>query len=653
MADTKLHSLCSVCAKLAFRLGAFIKDNRRPRNFHRSLRHLENSAKSGCHLCMLIFTSLASENGVGDYWRVEPDGPVKCVFRNNGEPHLLVTWNLVIRRFKLSSLPAPRVLRQPSIPAAIQDSSLLRDGAIEKSPKSPILFSQISKWLNSCLESHQNCSSDFPSILPTRVIDVGASEGLRDSHIFITNGQSGKYAALSYRWGTSPTITTTSETLASHISGMRMETLPKTLQDAILVSRALGLQYLWIDALCIIQDSPHDWAEQTGKMAGIYQDAHLTISADNAEGSDSGFLADRNLQAIRSCHHMGARISIHPDIQQVFDVINVGPLSQRGWILQERLFSRRIIHWSHLEVGWECREMQSTERDPQGQVDIEWLGSNARKMFASTIPPNLKLDKTSGLSEDSIPPNSTFQDIKSDIYDAWYRLVEEYSGRLLTYPDKDKLIALSSISKTYHKRYSRILGPEISYISGLWKDDLARGLSFNYGTGRMGRKQRGLPQATVCNLEDPLTWKYMPPSFSWTRGDGAVNWQNRLGTGYNIPEYNVEVRDVYNITTGGNPWGPVESCWIVLRGVVCSRELIRAVRDYRYHTDDDVTTFDRIQRESYIRLSVTLKPEGTYEQTWLMIHPVGEADEYRRIGVFSTFGDFSMNRTDKTNIKLI
>lgn len=481
---------------------------------------------------------------------------------------------------------------------------------------------------------------------------MGTSENPHDPHLFITNGQSRKYAALSYRWGTSPTLTTTSNTLTSYVSGMRMETLPKTLRDAIIVSRALDLQYLWIDALCIIQDSPQDWAEQAGKMAGIYQDAHLTISADSAEGSDLGFLADRNLQAIRSCHHTRARMSIHPDIPDVFSTINVGGLSGRGWVLQERIFSRRTIHWSHLEVGWQCREMQASERDPQGQVSMEWLGSNVRRMHVSTKPLDLRLNRISGLSEEFNPPDGTFQDIKSDIYDAWYLLVEEYSYRFLTYPDKDKLIAISSIAKVYHKRYSRILGPEESYISGLWMDDLARGLSFVYGTGNFGRKQRGLPQNTNCNLEDPLTWIYRPPSFSWTR-DGGVFWHDRLGKSHSIPEYDVEVLDVHNITTGGNRWGPVESCWIVLRGLVCSRETIRAAKASSYNPDDDVMDYDTLQRQSYIRLSVSLKPEGIYEQTWLMIYPVGETEEYRRIGIFWTVGDVFMDRIDKTNIKLI
>ena len=486
------------------------------------------------------------------------------------------------------------------------------------------------------------------------MIDVGSNEPPRDPRLFISDGKAAKYAALSYRWGTAPTLTTTSENLDAHVSGIKLEDFPRTLRDAIVVSRNLGFQYLWIDALCIIQDSPEDWAEQAGKMAGIYQYAHLTISANGAESSDSGFLADRNIQAIRSCRHSGMRTMIHPYIPEVFDIINVGGLSQRGWVLQERVFSCRMIHWSHLEVGWECREMQASEREPHGQVNMAWLGSDMRSMLIPK-PQDLILDEKHHLSEGSSLSQKAFQS-STGIYDAWYILVGEYSRRLLTYPDKDKLIALSSIAKTFYKRHAHVLGPEQSYISGLWKGDLAMGLSFKYGTGYLGRQQLGLPQVADCNLEDPSTWDHRPPSFSWTRADGSATWAwdggDKQGRGHSLSEYDIEVLDVHNMTTGGNHWGPVESCWALLRGVMCSREMMRT-NSYQMSPDDDTSNFESLQREFYLRLRVSLGPENVHEQIWLIIFPVGDTGHFRRIGVCRTFGEFSMNRTDKATITLV
>jgi hypothetical protein len=245
-----------------------------------------------------------------------------------------------------------------------------------------------------------------------------------------------------------------------------------------------------------------------------------------------------------------------------------------------------------------------------------------------------------------------FQNIKTEIYNSWYRLIEEYSRRHLTYPDKDKLVAISSIAKTYHKRYRQILGPEKSYISGLWKSDLARGLSFEYGTGSLQRERVGLPLVSECNLEDPASWKYRPPSFSWTMGEGQATWANLPELGKLIPEYDVEVLDVHSITTEGNCWGPVESCRIVLRGVVCSGEVMRA-QPRSYSPDEDMPSLEFVQRESYIRLNIILTEGGVFEQRWLMIHPVDETDEYRRIGITTIVGDFYMNTAERTSIKLI
>jgi hypothetical protein len=246
--------------------------------------------------------------------------------------------------------------------------------------------------------------------------------------------------------------------------------------------------------------------------------AHLgsswSVWVDSADGSDSGFLADRNLQAIRSCNHTQARMIICPQIPPVFQIIDLGNLSLRGWILQERIFSRRIIHWSYLEVGWEGREMQASERNPQGEVNTEWLGSKIRNMLLPTKTMDLGLEAMHSMPGDMISFQGDVQDIKTEIYNSWYRLIEEYSTRHLTYPDKDKLVVISNVAKSYYGRYSQILGPEESYVSGLWKGDLARGLSFGYGTGSLKRERVGLPLVSECNLENPASWKYRPPSFS-------------------------------------------------------------------------------------------------------------------------------------------
>lgn len=63
--------------------------------------------------------------------------------------------------------------------------------------------------------------------------------------------------------------------------------LPPLFQDAIIITRQLGLRYLWIDSLCIIQDSLRDWETEAAKMASIYQNSYVTISATDASNGSA------------------------------------------------------------------------------------------------------------------------------------------------------------------------------------------------------------------------------------------------------------------------------------------------------------------------------------------------------------------------------
>jgi hypothetical protein len=122
-------------------------------------------------------------------------------------------------------------------------------------PNSPEALEQIKAWLTSCIESH-HCTAGDGDELPSRLLDLSVSSNLIRLFSPSSEGkQKGKYIALSYCWGKNKPFTTTSETLQSRMQGFSVKDMPKTLRDAVQVSRNLGIQYLWIDALCIIQGS--------------------------------------------------------------------------------------------------------------------------------------------------------------------------------------------------------------------------------------------------------------------------------------------------------------------------------------------------------------------------------------------------------------
>ncbi|KAJ0421268.1 heterokaryon incompatibility protein-domain-containing protein [Aspergillus carlsbadensis] len=127
--------------------------------------------------------------------------------------------------------------------------------------------------------------------LPTRLIDVGHNQ--RDPRLILSknnptcitghSSRDARYAALSYCWG-SPAearsqLKTTQDTLNAHLNKIALPSLPQTVWDAVMVCRELEIQFLWVDALCIIQGDAEDWERESMEMANVYSNAFITIGA--------------------------------------------------------------------------------------------------------------------------------------------------------------------------------------------------------------------------------------------------------------------------------------------------------------------------------------------------------------------------------------
>jgi Heterokaryon incompatibility protein (HET) len=135
------------------------------------------------------------------------------------------------------------------------------------------LFLQIKQWISLCTVRHPYCRTPQDSPLPLRVIDVGPPHGMTEPFLSVGSDRKGIYATLSYRWGDAQTFKTTSSNIQMLQAKISLGSLPRTLQDTIVVTRLLGLRYLWIDALCILQDNELDWQQQSATMHKIYGNA--------------------------------------------------------------------------------------------------------------------------------------------------------------------------------------------------------------------------------------------------------------------------------------------------------------------------------------------------------------------------------------------
>ena len=325
-------------------------------------------------------------------------------------------------------------------------------------------FTIASKWLKKCLDTHNECPKQL-SPLPTRVVDVGDES--QDPFLHISRGKSGTWLSLSHCWGKEQTFTTTLDTLDQRCKSLPMNDLPGTYRDAISITRRLGYQYLWIDSLCIIQDSKEDWEVEAQKMAMIYQNALVTISADASENDHQGIF--RGAKSLRnksdsfalSCHSSkrGVAGNIYVDRRNAKPKhynLEIMPLQTRAWVLQEKALSIRKLHYNGSGLTWECQMMTSKEITPW----IQQRNLSAKELHNIPITPIPSC-------LDFGNPDPRYGDTGSLAW--WYLQVNDYMKRRLTFK-KDRFPAISGLAKEFSRRTG------YHYSAGIWLEDFQRGL---------------------------------------------------------------------------------------------------------------------------------------------------------------------------------
>lgn len=215
------------------------------------------------------------------------------------------------------------------------------------------------EWLRVCDDPKlHSCHPTLEGQLPTRVLEV-LSPGSPGVRLHISKpGEKGRYFALSHRWGDPLEHRRFCALQANYkefVDWISFEQLPKTFQDAITITRSLGVPFLWIDSLCIVQDDPEDWETQSKQMEDVYNFAYCTIAAACARGTTHGFLQPRTPRDFVTLkHNTRDAFYICKAIDNFGADVEEGELSRRGWILQERALSRRTIHFTDTQVYWEC-----------------------------------------------------------------------------------------------------------------------------------------------------------------------------------------------------------------------------------------------------------------------------------------------------------
>ncbi|CAM1507479.1 Fc.00g071200.m01.CDS01 [Cosmosporella sp. VM-42] len=458
-------------------------------------------------------------------------------------------------------------------------------------------------WLQNCRDNHPQCSSDAASSsLPTRVIDL---HGPDESRIYLreTRQVQGEYAALSYCWGPgSPGLFTTTGNVQSHLNdGVAIEDLPLTIRGALLVAEALGLRYLWIDRLCILQDSPEDWAHEAALMCDVYAGAALTLSADGSSSATEGLfrsqnLSDINYQPYRDTQgndtpFLLVRPVSHPNLESRTGS-NSQPISHRAWTMQEHLMSRRVLHFTSDELVWECNEL--TECECRRQSD------KSSRALAPSLMSNMEA-----------------------VYERWRMLVVAYTKRSISH-ETDKLPAFRGlVAKFQHIMANITSDREDEYLAGLWRGDFAAQLAWKSPSkadleafAKTQHHENTAPDPPA-GQQDPSDWLrilrqrnkredwhksngYIAPSWSWAHLNGPVSYLI-CQPGRPFKPY-VDILEAEIVPRIANErTGQIASGFIKLRGfMVRDMALNIMYLDYGDNTVNDLSILSYSEQEFWI-----------------------------------------------------
>jgi hypothetical protein len=398
-------------------------------------------------------------------------------------------------------------------------------------------ISQITEWVEWCTKTHDSCNEGRQEMwMPTRLLEISNVSGNLSVHLRDRSQlQCSRYFTLSHCWGPTGTqklqLTTTS--LNSLYSGIAVSGLKPTFRDMARLTWQLGVRFLWIDCLCIIQDDNEDWKTESALMGKVYANSWLNVSA-NSRGDDSaGLFADRSVSRLQDYIQIRPKESseaitfILTEGNTWWIEVETAPVNRRAWVLQERILSPRIVHMSTTMALWECKEYQASEVFPDGGIPDQYSLTNFGQ---------LKRLYRGSPSEDPY-------DVRVD----WERLLFRYTMCGLTF-ETDRLIALSGIASEVHKR------AKCDYVAGLWSTQLPLGLLWR-----------------IISHKSPRSGIYVAPSWSWASVQGQVLFPD---PGSDYPVHATILRYKTALVNPADKYGQLTGGHIELRAPVGSLDWI-------------------------------------------------------------------------------
>ncbi|UKZ72200.1 uncharacterized protein TrAtP1_013139 [Trichoderma atroviride] len=360
----------------------------------------------------------------------------------------------------------------------------------------------ISVWLSYCDCHHTRCV-ERPSIMPRRLLDLKDVERSNVVRLVETSTAVGvdvRYATLSHCWGprtSKPPLKTISDNITRHFEGIPLDDLNLNFRDAVLISIKLGVQYIWIDSLCIIQDNSSDWEIEAAKMADIYRQSYINLAASAAHDAHGGMVDLSSLYISKAIptaviRYRPTDTTVRNAADEADEELMIRPSSQkeeyrellshksspyftRGWVLQEVALAPRTVYFTTDQIMWQCRELFESE-------DGAWSVENVMPALDYGFTVANGFDFTS----------------KVRAYSLWQMWLRSYATRELTFLS-DAAAAAAGLINYYKSATGH------TPMLGLWKETLHADLNWAI----QGRPFKGTQPSHSLPASNFPSWSWL------------------------------------------------------------------------------------------------------------------------------------------------
>jgi hypothetical protein len=373
----------------------------------------------------------------------------------------------------------------------------------------------------------------------------------------------------------------------------------KLFRHAMYVTRCLGIRYLWIDSMCIMQDDNAEKGKEIALMGEIYYNSSLNISATDSTSGADGLIFQRDTLKTTPCSK-GDLVAFH---NKVLVESDEGELNKRGWVLQERILSPRVLHFTRDQIFWECNSLLASEIRPEGErIDP----TNSRDMRGI-----LSASHTAALPDDTMKA-------------LWYDAVHQYSATSLSFPG-DRLLAVSALAE----RYS-IVGEQSpnDYVAGIWMSHLPLALVW-----------RRIPEiATQSTFQQNAAQEQIAPTWSWAALTCAIESADMDNLHTDVVVLDVSIR-----RRSANLFDGLSSCQLRVQGQMCKVEQDPEAVGLEITWDMPAACWNK-DSNLFLLFVAHRRFKSRKDMRGLVLQRTADKGQYTRVGAFST-SNYDIERT--------